>query len=205
LANGSVFYLFVETGDATSPTGCQCFGFGDFQSYKSADAYNCMIIGMESEQSGAPSASILQFDRLVIAQSTANCVSTNHTGHYIARSSSGAAGSIAFGKHSDTAKQNNVGMGNGTAGTTALTYPNGADNGLYLAPVFVHHGGIVRGQLKGLWNPCHNAPFGHGDTFSGSSAGGLNGKSFVGIGMQANSSAQNSRSYVGLETSDTWS
>lgn len=203
LANGSVFYLFVESNDFTSPNACPGFMFGDILSYKSADPYNCAIIGTATEQSSTPGTNATLFAALVITTTGSPAIHNgNLTSHYIARSSSAVAGSLAFGKHVDCGKAMNASMGVGTAGSDMMAYPNAADNGLILCPVFVHHGGTLRGQLKGVWAPAHALPVGTGDIINGT--GNLAGKSFFGVILPAGGSGAQ-RGCVLLETSDTWS
>ena len=49
IADDTVFYLFTETGDLTSPVLPSLFMFGDFFSYGSSDAYRCLIVGRNQE------------------------------------------------------------------------------------------------------------------------------------------------------------
>lgn len=142
--------------------------------------------------------------------------------HYAMASFTNVGGSILFGKDSDLTTMGYPGqtqaltpqmgyLGNGPAnngGTfpTACPYPNSADGGLFLAPVFIHHSNTRRGYFKGMWNPCHHLPLNHDDTFSGTNN--LSGKSFLVqniMGMPSQSAGAWTSCQVFIEYSDTWS
>lgn len=206
IADSSFFALFVDTGDYTAPAYSLAFSFGDFYSYKSGDLYNCAIIGRSSENSGADSADNVA---LLYASGTSNILTSNAAGHYVARTWTGTGASIQFCKHSSALA---VGPNNSTARapcgspSSCITYPNGPDGALELAPIYIGHSSAVRGYLKGLWAPLHNQPCGHGDTFSGT--GNMAGKTFLALNVKADQSNSNGGSTSGqivLETSDTWS
>jgi len=204
LADDTVFYLFIESGDYTAPTRATAFMFGDFYSYKTSDAYRCMIIGRDAENTGSQANENFP----VLANKNGAVVTSQTTnGHYLARGTAGAGGSVPCGLHGDCAlvPANNTTypsmMGQST-GIFGSTYPNPADNGLYMAPAYVHHSAGVRGYLKGLWIPSHDLPLGHGDTFTGTGA--LSAKSFLCMQMYSFTyTSYNAECF--LETSNTWS
>ena len=225
VADDTVFYLFAETGDYTNPVAALCFMFGDIFSYKSSDAYRCMIMGrLGANQSGAQYEPLTAM--LSVAGGTGGAISTlslTISGHFMDRSWTGVGGSLAVGKHIDTFK---IGGGAGAAGSTGTSgsttntntaaysigrvfnpaffpYPNGPDGGLYLSPVWVHHSNAVRGYLKGLWAPLHDRPLNHNDTYSGT--GNLNSKSFLVQALSAYINSTNDYGQVHVETSSTWS
>lgn len=206
VADETVFYLFIESGDYTVPTRATAFSFGDFYSFKASDAYRCQIIGRDTESSGSNA-----YERFPFLSTAYNMVATAQTslGHYIARSTTGTAGAIAFGVHGDMAlgatinATYNTLMGN-SGGGYAMAYPNPADNGLYMAPAYIHHNGGVRGYLKGLWVPSHDLPLGHGDTFAGTGA--LSAKTFLCQQMYSlGPGGSNFTAECFAETSNTWS
>lgn len=166
------------------------FYFGDIVSVVSADAYRTMLIGGETEGSA-------HGDHL----STFNTLGNTVPAHYLARAYTGAGASILVGKHGDRYKGVSTDIMIGS-----VTYPNPADGGLYLSPVWVHEGSTIRGRLRGLWQLLHAVgSVNDGDTFSGT--GPLAGKTFLclkpGIGWNASDSYQATTVLV-LETSDTW-
>jgi hypothetical protein len=202
IADDTCFYLFTESGDFTNPTGAFCFFFGDIFSYKSSDAYRCMIIGRTTANSSAATIEWVP----ALATGTTTGLATAVSGHYMDRSWTGVGGSLAVGKHSDLFK---TGWGNTTGVFMGLNqnaayfpYPNGPDGGLYLAPAWVHHSSAVRGYMKGCWNPLHTTPLNHNDTYSGT--GNLAGKSFVVQNVQYANAAGN-LAQIHIETSSTWS
>lgn len=210
VADSSVFYLFVETGDYTSPTQTMAFMFGDFFSYVSGDANRCIIIGRTTENTSSYSAE--NFCTVSVNGST-SYFAININGHYIARGTAGIGGSIPVSKHTDSGKHFSTcigGLGNsfnnnsgGISFLTSLTYPNQADNGLWIAPIYLHHNNGVRGYLKGLWSPLHDLPIGHGDTVSGT--GTFSSKTFIGQRLLGNDTSADDKASALIETSDTWS
>lgn len=211
LADTTVFYLITETGDNVSPFGAFFFGFGDFYSYKANDTGRCMIIGQNNENTADPRAQ--HFPLL--------CGNPNTTqgGHYLAQSLAAAGGSAGWGKITDSVKMGGTTSFASVTGTTQaanqtfnimgantngthMNFPNGADNSVWMAPLWVCERNNVRGYLKGLWCPLQYLPFGHGDTFNGSGA--LAAKSFLALILTCSSSQNFTQSEVFLETSSTW-
>lgn len=208
VADGSVFYLFIESGDQVNPTWALAFMFGDFFSYKASDAYRCMIIGRVTENSAT-----LTHENFTTVSGGATAIPA---GHFLARSFTGLGGAITCFKLNDTVRSmstawtglgSSATIGGGDQGATQgvsglVSFPNPADNGLYMAPVWLVHNGATRGYLKGLWSPCAIRPFGHADTFSGS--GNLSGKSFL-VQNVPSMVVASVNGQVFIETSDTWS
>lgn len=146
-------------------------------------------------------------------------------GHYVCSNFNGVGGSLPVGKHSDTLKMGypnltttgtapqmgycGAGPGAGTTLTVwpnAFNYPNPADGGLYVAPIWVHHNGGIRGYLKGLWNPLQHVPLQHRDTYSGSNN--MSGKSLIAmniLGAAISTAANDATCQVHVEYSNTWS
>ncbi|WP_332772046.1 hypothetical protein [Phenylobacterium sp.] len=233
VADGHTFYLFSETGDFTSPFCAYPFMFGDFFTYGSTDANNCMIIGrtLENNANAGVAAGFSQASMVDAFGSIAYCNSTGLSntlpGHFIASNYTGVGGSVPAGKHVDIAKMGGQqagalgpmqmgflgiwttgSQGTGTSWTSEFNYPNSPDSGLYVSPVWIHHNGFVRGYLKGLWAPLQNHPIAHNDTYSGT--GVMSGKSLLAQDIIGLSNCWNSGPIVGaaqvhIETSDTWS
>lgn len=217
VADDTVFYLFTETGDNVTPVTAYPFMFGDFFSFKASDAYRCMIIGRNAENTA--SASNDGFSALM----TTSPVFLTQTmiGHYMPRTFTGIGGALLFGKHIDHAKlgafgpngslsgasvlgfSNGVCLGYSPSSLSSFPYPNGPDGGLYVSPIWLHHSSVVRGYLKGLWAPLHDRPLNHNDTYSGS--GNMSGKSFLAQSVVAYNTGVTVNGQVHLETSSTWS
>lgn len=182
-ADSRTCYLFISTGDAANTY--YAFMFGDIYSIKStADAYNCVIIGGNTENSTTNTN--YGFDLL-------GAVNAANVGSYIARAFGGLGTSTTFGKHGDGVKGSTTGF----AGT--VQYPNGADTDLYLSPVWLSENGTItiRGRLRGIYQPLHAVSnFTDGQTFTGT--GDYAGKTF-----QAVKNTPNSTGTIFIETSNT--
>lgn len=204
VADETVFYLFVESGDYTAPTRVTAFAFGDFYSFKASDAYRCMIIGRNAENTGAQANEMFPLLCMIAELDTAN---NTTAGHYIARGTAGAGGSIAFGVHGDEGMNNLSRFWAGVMGqcynAQSMIYPNPADNGIYMAPAYIQHNRGLRGYLKGIWTPSQLLPLGHGDTFTGTGA--MSAKSFLCMQMYTNNGNLNVTAECFIETSNTWS
>ena len=174
-----LFHLLVSTDSSSTGVNSAGHTFGDIKSYKSGDVYATIHI--------ASTSTLYSGNTLTALVSVTNTT----TGHYLCRSYTQIGSSLACGKHSDGVKgsSSTVGLGN-------MTYPNPEDGGLYLAPIWAHESaGNVRGEIPGLWAPCHNRPLNHLDTFSGTGA--LAGKTFLAWNQYNNGQ-------IFIETSDTW-
>jgi hypothetical protein len=209
VASTSTIYLFVDTGDFTSPAYSMAFYFGDFFSYKSGDANNCAIIGRSTENNATSTP-----ENLPWFSATTVSLSEAAPGHYVSRTWTGTGGSIPFAKHTSilaaAASTSAIAYITGS-GSCLGVYPNGPDAALELAPIWVGHNLSIRGYLKGLWAVLHKQPTGHGDTFSGT--GNMSGKSFLSLNIQSNQTGPSSAvpivgnqpGQIVVETSDTWS
>jgi len=144
--------------------------FGDIYSYSTAsDSYKAMVIGNHGpivnntqENFGRP-----------------GYVTSATTGHFLARSYTGAAGgSIVASKHGDIGKS---GIASDLSGK--LAYPNGVDNGIYICPFYVCEviNTNIRGVLRGCWHTPHPATsFTDGQIITGTT-GDFNGKTFMAV------------------------
>lgn len=216
VADQWTFYLFVEPGDNIAPnlTGVG-FMFGDFESYKSGDAYAVMIIGRTNENTGDS-----RHDHISIVPGNASYgYNNNMPGHFMARHWNQANASVRGGKFFDSSRtmgsttwpgdnatqQNEAYCAPGFCNDSQRApYPNPVDGAMWMAPFYVNQNGI-RGYLKGLWAPQHQWPLNPGDTFT-VGAGELAGKSFVAvhgvIGIPGGPQPRASQFF--LEFSDTW-
>lgn len=197
VADSTCFYLFVDTGDFTSPAYSMAVMFGDIFSYKSGDAYATMCIGRNAENNVTYSP-----EALPVVVSTTSALVTASGGHFIDRHWNGLGGSLQVCKFTSLLAAT-VANANTVVGSNAAmcAYPNGPDNALELAPFWIGQQGNIRGYLKGLWAPCQFQPCGHGDTFTGT--GNMAGKSFLALNMQGGSTQ--TLGQIVIETSNTWS
>lgn len=239
VADGHTLYMFAETGDQTAPFMAYPWMFGDFFPYGPSDTSNCILIARTTENTAAggpatfPGANInTVYDGFsgFPVMNNGGLVNTV-PGHYVAASYTGVGGSIAVGKHADMAKMGcmigsfgypgpmqmgylgsftlSASSNSGATWVNEFDYPNGPDTGLYVSPIWIHHNGMVRGYLKGLWCPLQHMPLGHNDTYTGT--GVMAGKSLLaqnvlGIVNWASSAAPVlGPAQCHIETSDTWS
>lgn len=136
---------------------------------------------------------------------------TSATGKYCSRTYGGGGGAVGMNTLIVPSVWGSSNVFGSTGNpTTALTYPNGPDNGLYMMPhIAVEQNalGTLRGTVRGMWAPMHSAPLAHGDTFSGT--GTLAGRTFLALRANSQTSGITSTSssttgQVFIETSDTW-
>lgn len=170
--------------------------FGDFESYKSGDVYNCLIIGK--------AASVNNEDNDTIGLiSSSGVFGSAPGGHYVPRAYTGVGSAIALGKYSDERIQSGV-SGGGTAASSCLTYPDTISGGLHVGRFFLSEPSPTfspRGYLPGLWSICHSrtamnsAGVSNGDTFSG--ANGVASRTFEFRHLHSGSA-----NAIALETSD---
>jgi len=159
--------------------------FGDIESLTIGDQYNTILVG-------PPAGNVVNGDTqasLLLSGTLAN--------HYIARNYTQIGGSIQVAKHSDALSLTGVGQG-------VLAYPNAADGGLYLAPIYIREGvsggSALRGKLPGLWSHLHTAAaIVDGDTWTGTVA--LAGKMFRHCGYGATPGTVGGFT---VEISNTW-
>jgi len=182
-SDSSSFYLFIGAGDIAN--AYYGFAFGDIYSFVTAsnDAYRCIIIGRNAENTGA--AANDGFDLL-------SALNTATVGNFMPRAYTAAAGSITTGKHGDGVK------GSTTTYLGSVPFPNASDYALYISPVWVVENGTstIRGQLRGFYQCLHPiANFSDQQVLSGSLDFG--GKTFLVLKTTPNSAV-----YV-IETSNT--
>jgi hypothetical protein len=215
LADDTVFYLFVETGDNVGGTFAHMFG--DIYSFAATDPYRCMIIGQNAVNT--------DYQRNSFATLNQNPNSTI-IGHFMAADWTGLSASLAVGKIADTVKMSRGSYGASSGGTgnlntggtnlqmgqdgqnplTVTPFPNPIDGSMMLSPVWICYGNKIRGYLKGIWAPLHHLCVNHNDAFAG--AGNMAGKSFLSQWVAAQQSGGSYQFHWGnpvLEVSDTWS
>lgn len=145
IADDRGFYLHIGTGNANGNSG-SVYGFGDFASYKSGDAYASMLASTDNDKStnGSGEGSALEY------------VSNSH---YLrcARSFTGLAGAILLRKTPEFFMNSDTSSGAGYGVVT--TYPNGPNNGLILSRLVLSEDGVcLRGNTRGAYitpQNCH--------------------------------------------------
>lgn len=188
-ADDRTFVLFTHYDASGVVSGTY---FGEFLSYLPNDNYGVALIARYWENTNNWTAGI----EGIGMQSQG--VYSPMNGHYVFRDSTGIVKSPQMDVVGGISDMSNC------SGT--LPFPNPADGGLVLVPLFVRTsdapGTVLRGRLRGIWAPAHlytAITYPQGDTVSGTGA--FAGRSFVHVGRVANSGNQNGRMF--LETSDT--
>lgn len=175
IADDKTFYMWVNFNSSVTFADSSICAFGDVDSTKSGDLYNCVILA----NTAAATAANNRFGYVNVNFTTAE------SGMYFCRSYTQTGTSIAGAKISDAAKA----AGATVMGSNGLIYPHQTDGSLYVAPVWTVETAstasqsVIRGSLRGVWNPLHNLPLANLDTFQGN--GNLTGKTFLALRMQA--------------------
>lgn len=194
-ASEKLFHLYVNGNSNAAGSNGIFLSFGDIKTYKSGDAFHTIHIGRGD--GAAPVGTPVGNTMGSLAVNPAAITAINTGGHCMARTYTQLGAAILVSKTSDSSKGNTTIIGGPSSN---LAYPHPVDGGLYLAPIWINEASTtVRGELPGLWNPLHNQPLTHLDTFSGT--GTLAGRTFMAITQQA---ATGPGSQIFLETSDTW-
>jgi hypothetical protein len=140
IADSRLLYLFTYPNSGYYPNGGSAYAFGDVISYRPGDAYGTILI--PGDCNGRSYDAINDFAYF-----------TSNSGCVLARAYHQNPGSIPFGKK--------AGQLSDYLGYGGLSFPNAADNGLYLhAPVLVTESNdrILRGELPGLKQCLHTVP-----------------------------------------------
>lgn len=156
-ASSRAFHLWVSpsTSVPDQVTG-QIYTFGDTLSYRSGDAYGCLITGGQS--AGDVPTSITTFTGCLGFGNGA----PTPLNAFIARAPLAVGGSLNVRKVSAS---NSGGAYSGMSGYNSIVYPypNAADNALRLAPLELHHNNYgLMGQVSGV----HHCAQALGDSFA---------------------------------------
>lgn len=149
IADGRIFYLLLRHYSATfAGAGMMCFG--DLLSYKSGDAWSCVIAGAMSDRSGYSSGSSDDYAS----------ITTSIGGTFLARPDT------ALGSSCQARKWFSIPIPTSTSpyqsGQGPMRYPNAADNGLYLSEHYLSQYGdlSLRGVSPGLFCSPQGIPQG---------------------------------------------
>lgn len=151
VGDNKTFYLFLN--DAGTQATTNAMGFGDFYSYHASDAYNCFIAGATTFNAASQACGLMLGGTYAATTGTA--------GFYIARQY-GQTGSAINGW---LVAPQNTAVPHGSTG--GIAYANGADVGLYCDVLMVlepTNTQSIRGQMRGLVAPLHNAPLANYET-----------------------------------------
>lgn len=183
-ADGATLNLIIASGD--NGPAPYLYYFGKFNSWRASDAYASVIGANLVENDNNNYAGYNA--QMWLMTSTNNSISC-----YAARSytSAGSSVPLTLATNQDLVALN----ASYIIGASGATYPNPVDGGILLAPLYVRESALVRGTLRGLWNPGHAKPLLSNDTFS--AVDGATTRDY-----EAQSIGQYGQVFV--ETSDTW-
>ncbi len=187
VGNDRTFYIQILGTGTTASVYTQCYGFGEFKSYKINDGHNILLIGNDSNSYATPF--MVRSDNITATGGT--------VGHYVCRNYTGLGGSTIFSKHGDNGKAGTTYSGSPSNFLTA--FPNPVDGNVYMSPFFITETASIRGELAGIHYTPHASPLSNGDIFEGS--GNLAGKSFM-VWRESSSGAIIGEFFI--EISNTW-
>ncbi|QXV72264.1 hypothetical protein Acf1_00067 [Acidovorax phage ACF1] len=135
------FFAIYTQPSNTATYGGALFGFGDFLSLKSGDAYGCSLFGSTASNASA-NGGFMAGD----LGYSADIGDTTIQG-FVPRASTGIGGAQPIRKHSPYLTTQS-GMGN----NGNIVYPNTTDNGLLISRVDLRVGTAFRGKLPGVYH-----------------------------------------------------
>lgn len=171
-----VFYMWVHYGDGSNFSDTYITQFGDFNSLVPSDPYGCSLNAQSTDRSG----SINGQDCFTYATGVANILNNSLA---LARRWTGL-GSAWLGTRLLTPAQANLNSLAGHSGGSGrqLSYPNAADNALYVGPYYVGDNSVVRGTFPGAYYVPHvisSTQFSQRERID--SVGGLTGRTLLAI------------------------
>lgn len=148
-------YLWIETGDISGTWNF--YAFGEFVSWKPANAYRSLIIGRYVENSALQTST---------QQGGANMLSSNAVGCkiYVPRDYTGTGTAQEIGLAYDSSTVNSV--ASAVPGAIGVGYPYTLDSGLLMMPYRLALGALLLGRARGLWIPGHARPLLQDDIFN---------------------------------------
>ncbi len=180
-ASSSFFWVFTDAYSDSGTTYWQGFAFGTFNSEKSGDTFNQILLASPSDNGSWPAY-------------TGDSVFTA----YVERSDTGTGGAVPGGFQIDSDGSGYIG-----GGSDKYPYPHRPAPALLMDRPILRADGYVRGTLPGLWYSLHVAvsigP--DGTTWSGAT-GALAGKNFR--FFRAIDGFYTGGASIVMETSNTW-
>jgi hypothetical protein len=140
IADDRTFYVWVNTGTTATDVDGFLYGFGDFSSFKSGDAYSAFITGTTTNIVTATAASAQTLGYCDLAGDTA-------LSQWVARSFTAIGGSVQTSRRPESFGTADAYSGN----TASVPYPNPVDNALLLSRTLVTETSTtLRGVVRGL-------------------------------------------------------
>lgn len=176
IGDSTTFWLVIAATTSSTSSGNHLMTFGEFLSYKSADAYNTIIGAAGGTSSAGLSTVTADGIQTPVAIGAA---SSPANGLYVARAYTQIGSALPCYIISPF---NTVTV----PGAGGIIYPNAVDSGLYLAPIPLADssaGGPIRGLLRGYFFPMHSMPLAHYDQIS--SVVGIPGVTFIALNVNS--------------------
>ncbi|WP_199026650.1 hypothetical protein [Ralstonia sp. ASV6] len=173
-------------------------GFGDINAQSSADAYACMLACVPTDFSYSNGA--LAGDLSFPQQAGSNGIFFPRG--YTQTGSAKQAFLASFGIPMGSVYSGTGNTNNGSA--VGLSFPNPADNGIFVNAPYVGHDAGLRGQLPGLYHTCQNwfSSYNHRDKIPGTDA--LVGKKLMAIRTGTPSGGLSYFGMVGIDITGPW-
>lgn len=153
IADGRTFWYWCNTHTTTASHGVNgiTYGFGDFTSFKSGDAYACALMGHTATVGGSTSALVT-----AVSYAQTGAFATTH-GCFAPRSWSAIGGSVLCDRVGGAYAGSNAHSGDAN---NPHPYPNGPNNALFLNPMTLREQGgtTLRGLLRGPTFAPQNIP-----------------------------------------------
>lgn len=147
VADGRTFWLHMQTSSANPGAGGSVWGFGDFTSYKSGDAFACALQAAASDQSGS-SSEVLQSVEYVGPSPVA--------GLFAPRSFTAIGSAVAI-HHCGESYVASAGTSGTALSSSVPVYPNGPNNALiFTRKVLTEPNVALRGLSRGVLFPVQN-------------------------------------------------
>ena len=146
IADSRSFWLHMHTNTTFLGINGSVWGFGDFASYKSGDAYACTLWCAQSDISTGSSQSSYAAE-YTPAQLLA--------GPFAPRPYTGLGGSVNIGHYTESYAVNG-GVSGYTSQSSVPSYPNGPNNGMFFSRKVVGEIGLaIRGVCRGILTTPH--------------------------------------------------
>ena len=147
IADDRTFWYWANTHVTTASFGVNgaTYGFGDFASFKSGDAYACCVVG-HTATAGASNGPLT-----TAVSATAQGAFVTSQGSFCPRSWTGIGASAALDRES-ASFSGGVSSQSGSSATFRFAYPNGPNNALLLSEMVLREQSplTLRGRLRGV-------------------------------------------------------
>lgn len=147
VADGRTFWLHMQASSVNPGAGGSVWGFGDFTSYKSGDAFACALQAAASDQASSSSG---------VLQSVEYLGQSPVAGLFSPRSFTAIGSAVAL-NHCAESYVSSAGTSGTSLSGAVPTYPNGPNNALiFTRKVLTEPNVALRGLSRGVLFPVQN-------------------------------------------------